>query len=200
MTALDSGIQGDGELTVPAAEIRKPAPADPPAFGSAKRAQGEPSELASIDKSALALPEPRRLRDKAHINLVRKQPCLICGRQPVDAHHLRFAQYPALGRKVSDEFTVPLCRVHHREVHRRGNEAEWWSKSGVDPIAIASVLWAQTHPLRAAIEASSPAAVEGPSPDGLIQPVTNSDEGAAPRQPKRSSNRKTNPILAAGSQ
>jgi hypothetical protein len=36
-------------------------------------------------------------------------------------HHLRFAQPRALGRKASDEFTVPLCRVHHREVHRAGD-------------------------------------------------------------------------------
>ena len=42
----------------------------------------------------------------------------VCGRQPCDAHHLRFAQNRAMGRKVSDEFTVPLCRGHHREVHR----------------------------------------------------------------------------------
>ena len=71
-----------------------------------------------IDKSALALPEPRRVRDRDHVRYVAKQPCLICGRQPSDPHHLRFAQSRALGRKVSDEFTVPLCRGHHREVHR----------------------------------------------------------------------------------
>src|SRR5262249_39800723 len=74
--------------------------------------------FASIDKSALSIPEPRRLRDKVHIKYVTKRPCLICGRQPSDPHHLRFAQQPALGRKVSDEFIVPLCRTHHREVHR----------------------------------------------------------------------------------
>ena len=75
-----------------------------------------------VDKSLLALPEPRRFRDKVHCKYVSKQPCLICGRQPADAHHLRFAQHPALGRKVSDEFIVPLCRGHHREVHRSGDE------------------------------------------------------------------------------
>jgi hypothetical protein len=66
-----------------------------------------------IDKSALALPEPRRVRDRDHVKSVAKQPCLICGRRPSDAHHLRFAQSKALGHKVSDEFTVPLCRGHH---------------------------------------------------------------------------------------
>ena len=72
----------------------------------------------SIDKSQLVHPEPRRFRDKNHVRFVANQPCLICGRKPSDAHHLRFAQHRALGRKVSDEFTVLLCRGHHREVHR----------------------------------------------------------------------------------
>jgi hypothetical protein len=26
-------------------------------------------------------------------------------------------------RKASDEFAVPLCRIHHRPVYRVGNEA-----------------------------------------------------------------------------
>jgi hypothetical protein len=51
-----------------------------------------------------------------------------------------------LGRKVSDEFTVPLCRGHHREVHRSGDEAAWWNKTGIDPTAAARVLWLKTHP------------------------------------------------------
>jgi len=78
---------------------------------------------------------------------VAKQPCLICGRRPADAHHLRFAQHRALGRKVSDEFTVPLCRGHHREVHRCGDEAAWWKDAGLDPTITARALWLETHPL-----------------------------------------------------
>jgi hypothetical protein len=104
-----------------------------------------------VDKSILALPSPRRIRDRDHVKSVAKQPCLICGRRPADAHHLRFAQSLALGRKVSDEFTVPLCRGHHREVHRCGDEAAWWKKTGVDPSAAARVLWLRTHPLPSAI-------------------------------------------------
>jgi hypothetical protein len=100
-----------------------------------------------IDKSALAFPEPRRIRDRDHVRFVAKQPCLVCGRQPSDAHHVRFAQSPALARKVSDEFTVPLCRGHHREVHRCRDEADWWNKVGIDPIVHARAFWLQTHPL-----------------------------------------------------
>jgi hypothetical protein len=103
----------------------------------------------AIDKSTLTFPEPRRIRDRDHVQFVAKQACLICGRQPSDAHHVRFAQSPALGRKVSDEFTVPLCRGHHRELHRSGREAEWWSKAGIDPTIQARAFWLQTHPLPA---------------------------------------------------
>jgi hypothetical protein len=78
-------------------------------------------------------PEPRRIRDRDHVRFVAQQTCLVCGRRPCDAHHLRFAQGRALSRKVSDEFTVPLCRGHHRELHRHGDETAWWQKLGLDP-------------------------------------------------------------------
>ena len=105
-----------------------------------------------IDKSVLAIGEPRRVRDKEHRKFVSTQACLICGRQPSDPHHLRFAQPRALSRKVSDEFTVPLCRIHHREVHRGGDEAAWWSRFGVDPYLVAATLWAQARPGRSSVE------------------------------------------------
>jgi hypothetical protein len=105
------------------------------------------SEANGIDKAALTLREPRRVRDREHVRYVAKQPCLVCGRSPSDAHHLRFAQSRALGCKVSDEFVVPLCRGHHREVHRHGDEVSWWQKVGIEPTAAARVLWLETHSL-----------------------------------------------------
>jgi hypothetical protein len=105
------------------------------------------SRSKAIDKSVLALPEPRRVRDREHVRHVAKQPCLVCGRQPSDAHHLRFAQSRAMGRKVSDEFTVPLCRGHHREVHHCGDEAAWWQKAGLDPTIAARALWLEMRPV-----------------------------------------------------
>jgi hypothetical protein len=99
----------------------------------------------SVDKTVLMHPEPRRVRDRDHVRFVARQACLVCGRQPCDAHHLRFAQDRALGRKVSDEFTVPLCRGHHRELHHCGNEAAWWQKLGLDPRKSARALWLETH-------------------------------------------------------
>ncbi len=100
----------------------------------------------AIDKSELAHPEPRRIRDKHHLRFVATQPCLICGRTPADLHHLRFAQSRALSRKVSDEFIVPLCRGHHREVHRCRDETAWWRDRGIDALGVARVLWLEFHP------------------------------------------------------
>jgi hypothetical protein len=125
----------------------KPKPAVPGAARVKKR-----QRVSAVDKSVLALPTPRRIRDQEHVKSVAKQPCLVCGRRPADAHHLRFAQSPALGRKVSDEFTVPLCRGHHREVHRCGDEVAWWNKAGIDPSVSARALWLKTHPLPSAID------------------------------------------------
>ena len=103
-------------------------------------------EAERIDVSQLTIAHPKWLRDKAHLKFVASQPCLICERQPSDPHHLRFAQPRAIGLKVSDEFTVPLCRVHHRQLHQAGNEETWWKTLNIDPIAIAKGLWEQTHP------------------------------------------------------
>jgi hypothetical protein len=98
----------------------------------------------AVDKSVLTFDEPRRVRDKEHLRHVAAQPCVLCSARPAEAHHIRFAQPRALGRKVSDEFTVPLCHKHHRDVHHSGNEAAWWHDLGIDPIDIALQLWDET--------------------------------------------------------
>ena len=107
----------------------------------------EPLEAApgKIDKSVLTIGAPRRLRDKGHLRFVASHPCLICGRQPADAHHIQFAQPRAIGLKVSDEFTVPLCRLHHRELHQAGNEKAWWEKRNLQPLETAEHLWKESR-------------------------------------------------------
>jgi hypothetical protein len=99
-----------------------------------------------------------RKRNKAHLRFVASQPCLVCQRAPCDAHHLKFAQARSLGRKVSDEFTVPLCREHHQELHRHGNELAWWANLQITPLPVASELWTQ-HRFKAAL-----------TPEGLQRP------------------------------
>src|SRR5207237_8770828 len=100
----------------------------------------------AVQLSVTPIGKTLRMRDRDHLKFVTAQPCLVCARSPSDAHHLKFAQGPALARKVSDEFTVPLCRSHHRELHRRGDERVWWHRLGIDPILTASTLWVQSHP------------------------------------------------------
>jgi hypothetical protein len=134
------------------------------------------ADTPEIDKSGLSHPEPRRIRDREHVRFVAKQPCLVCGRTPSDPHHLRFAQHRALGRKVSDEFTVPLCRGHHREVHCCGNEAAWWQKAGMDPAAAARALWLKTHPLPARPKTVS---TEGVLAETAADPAFSSTEAGA---------------------
>ena len=100
-----------------------------------------------IDKSVLAVAAPRRYRNREHLRYVAQQACLLCGRKPSDPHHLGFTQPRALSRKVSDEFAVPLCRGHHRAVHRSRDERAWWKQAGIDPIKVARRLWKETRGL-----------------------------------------------------
>jgi hypothetical protein len=106
---------------------------------------GDLDPPSGIDKSRLAIATPRRYRNREHLRYVAQQPCLICGRKQSDPHHLRYLQPRALGRKVSDEFAVPLCRSHHRAVHRVGDEQAWWKTAGIDPVKVARQLWRQTR-------------------------------------------------------
>ena len=92
----------------------------------------------------MPLRKPVRVRNKAHLIFVASQPCLVCQRLPSDAHHLKFAQPRALGRKVSDEFVVPLCRDHHQQLHRHGNELAWWANVKLAPLEVAKSLWEAT--------------------------------------------------------
>jgi hypothetical protein len=141
------------------------------AIGTGKESKSD--SATSVDKSVLAIAAPRRYRNREHLRAIIKQPCLVCGRKPSDPHHIRYAQPKALGRKSSDEFTVPLCRTHHREVHRAGNEQAWWKAAGIDPLKVARKFWKETrvnegwvepNPTREA--AADSAAVHFNGPDG----------------------------------
>ena len=119
---------------------------------SAGRADADPSQKAptaakkrSRGGVICALGKTVRLRDKDHRKFVLRQPCLVCGRVPSDPHHLTFTQPRALGYRVSDEFTVPVCRIHHRELHRSGDEVAWWQKLNIDPLPVALRLWQHTR-------------------------------------------------------
>jgi ERF superfamily len=118
-------------------------------FSAGGREIGKTDECSAdqggIDKNVLTVAAPRRYRNRDHLRFVMQQPCLLCGRKPSDAHHIRFLQPRALGRKASDEFAVPLCRSHHRAAHRAGDEKAWWKQVGIDPIKVARKLWKHTR-------------------------------------------------------
>src|SRR5262245_4634942 len=124
----------------------------------------------AIDKSALAVAAPRRYRNREHLRAVAREPCLICGRKPSDPHHLRYLQPRALGRKPSDEFAVPLCRVHHRAVHRARDERAWWQAAGIDPIKVARKLWKDTRVDEGRIEPDRVPADRTSQPADVVEP------------------------------
>jgi hypothetical protein len=109
------------------------------------KGNGDSDQPDGINKSVLVLATPRRYRNREHLRYVAQQACLICGRKQSDPHHLRYLQPRALGRKASDEFAVPLCRSHHRAVHRAGDEQAWWKAAGIDPVKVARQLWRRTQ-------------------------------------------------------
>lgn len=107
-------------------------------------------------QTGLAIPkEPPRKRNQLHLAFVREHPCLVCKQSPADAHHLKFAQPRTLSRKVSDEFTVPLCRLHHEALHRYGNEKAWWANVQISPLPVARELWAASTATAASSEVAA---------------------------------------------
>jgi hypothetical protein len=150
LIAKDSLTATDAKLVEDAFEWRlselpssDAAAAGPEAIATTKST--DPGQAKGIDKSILTIDAPRRYRNREHLRYVAQQACLICGRKPSDPHHLGFTQPRALGRKVSDEFAVPLCRGHHRAVHRSRDERAWWRQAGIDPIKVARRLWKETR-------------------------------------------------------
>jgi len=94
-----------------------------------------------------------------------------------------------MARKVSDEFTVPLCRGHHREVHRTGDEAAWWRNTRIDPTVVAGSLWLKSHPVPPDFAGSR-------SKSAVGKPVGVGDQSHT----RAGSNYKTKPIISASSQ
>ena len=134
--AFTARLSRFGELEALAAKDRQ-ANCD-----GSQSSQTEPGE-----QTVTVIRKPIRERDREHLKFVASQPCLVCGRTPSDAHHIKFAEQRAMGRKVGDRFTVPICRLHHRELHRRGNERAWWESQAINPLITAAIFWGRTHPV-----------------------------------------------------
>ena len=144
LTARDAEAV-EAAFAVRLAQVGESAPVSRP---DKRKANERPSNPGSNEVTVIG--KPVRERDREHLKFVAAQPCLVCGRTPSDPHHMKFAEQRAMGRKVSDRFTVPICRLHHRELHRGGNERAWWEKQEIDPLPVAANLWAKTHEIAAA--------------------------------------------------
>lgn len=93
---------------------------------------------------------------EAHLALIRKLPCLGCGKAgPSDAHHLLRAEddsglriVKSASQTQADKWAIPLC---HWDCHEMAptslhlspmDEEEWLMVRGVDGRAVARALWA----------------------------------------------------------
>jgi hypothetical protein len=135
----------EAAFTARLSQIEESEPLSPSKNHRAKTPGRKPQQTDPGDGAVMVIRKPLRERDRDHLRFVASQPCLVCGRTPSDAHHIKFAERGVMGRKVSDRFTVPICRLHHRELHRRGNERAWWQNQGIDPLGAAAILWAGAH-------------------------------------------------------
>lgn len=87
-----------------------------------------------------------RIHDHAHLAFIKTLQCCVCGKPGPDAAHIRSAsplfgkRETGAGEKASDKFTVPLCREHHDESHKAGDELLWWASKRIDPFLLALAL------------------------------------------------------------
>lgn len=74
------------------------------------------------------------MRDRKRLAEIRKLPCVVCGRSPVDAAHSNQSSHgKGMGLKACDAKTIPLCRNHHVEYDQfqkmnRSQSVEWFAK------------------------------------------------------------------------
>lgn len=83
------------------------------------------------------IPKPKRRserwRSQAHCNFVRQHECCVpgCVERPIEVAHVRRGSDGGMGKKPSDWNTLSLCRDHHAEQHRLG-EQSFEKRHGID--------------------------------------------------------------------
>lgn len=80
--------------------------------------------------SLMLKPKLKRWINDKYLQWVKSQPCCVCGATADDAHHIIGYGQGGIGTKSHDLFTIPLCRVHHRNLHddQKGWEIEHGSQ------------------------------------------------------------------------
>ena len=58
---------------------------------------------------------------KKYLEYIKEKPCLVCGKMPVDPHHMEAVGMGGANRDGFKDYScVPLCRIHHSEYHQNG--------------------------------------------------------------------------------
>ena len=134
--AFTARLSRFGELEALAAKDRQ-ANCD-----GSQSSQTEPGE-----QTVTVIRKPIRERDREHLKFVASQPCLVCGRTPSDAHHIKLACWRAMGRKVGDRFTVPICRLQSSSSTGGATSGSWWESLRRSIPYDCRHSWGRTHPV-----------------------------------------------------
>jgi len=77
---------------------------------------------------------------------------------------------------------VPLCRIHHRALHRAANERAWWQQAGIDPVQVARQFWNETRGTKEGKSVATPAPPpRSDSPEPItpqVSPIVGAGAGA----------------------
>lgn len=96
------------------------------------QALAKPIKKINVDpespESFMLRPKLKRWECEKYTQWVKTQPCVCCGKQADDPHHIIGYGQGKMGSKAHDIFTLPLCRYHHNELH--ANVEEWENKYG----------------------------------------------------------------------
>ena len=107
---------------------------DASAEAPARTTLSSDDQSSGIDKSVLALPEPKRHRNKEHLRFVAQQACLICGRKPSDPI---IYDSPNRERWAARSVTNLQCRSAAAITGRCTGSATRWA-GGKPPVSILS--------------------------------------------------------------
>ncbi|MBY6104889.1 DUF968 domain-containing protein [Ferrimonas balearica] len=89
-----------------------------------RRKLGEQSKLLNLSVLAdnpnaeMMRPKSRRWESGKYLAAVRRLPCVVCDGKADHAHHLIGHGQGKMGSKAHDLLTMPLCAIHHSELHQ----------------------------------------------------------------------------------
>ena len=82
----------------------------------------------------------KAFRSKKYLKWVKSLPCCMCGGGSEDAHHIiGRGHLGGMGTKAPDNYTMPVCRQHHQEIHQRpellDDQWEWVARTQAQAIS-----------------------------------------------------------------